>query len=252
MRKLIFSAVVLFAAVQAFAQPAKWYLSFSPGGGWGGPSGSLKNKFEKLGYNQTSTTVIFFLPFESDYPKVEHGVPASLRAGKHLKGNKSIFLVAGTSAAGEVRGYKNTGGVSYDFFGIFGGSAGTYISIQHQVTEVAIGLEHRMTNSRLSLGYAPAAFLLRYRNVHSSDGGKKTAFVPGVALTGRLPLGKEKRRIGMELVADLNLAPPATIKEQYDSYLTDNGTSQSKIVLPATKVNMVHGMVGLALTFRKK
>ena len=249
MRKLLLAAGLFFAVAPSFAQNTKWYIAVSPGAGWGGPNGSLKKEFEQRGYNQTSTTVILFVSFGTKYPQASSGVPLTVRGGLQLKPNLNLFAIAGTSSSGEVTGYKNTSNEIATFLGIFGGSIGTFVSIDYKVTQVAVGLEHQMKGSRIKLGYAPAAFLLRYHNIYSSNTGKKTAFVPGVALTGRMPLGKDKRTIGVELIADLNLAPPATIKEQI--YTADNGID-TKRVLPATKVNMVHGMVGLALTLRKK
>lgn len=249
MRKLLLAAGLFLAVAPSFAQNTQWYISFSPGAGWGGPNGSLKKEFEKRGYNQTSTSILLFMSFTSDYPQASSGVPVTVRGGVQLKPNLNLFAIAGTSTSGEVTGYKNTSNEIASFLGIFGGSIGTYISIDYKVTQVALGLEHQMKGNRLKLGYAPAAFLLSYHNIHSASTAKNTAFVPGITLTGRLPLGKEKRTIGTELFADLNLAPPATIKEQV--YVADNGVD-TKTVLPATKVNMVHGMVGVALTIRKK
>jgi len=247
MRKLFAVAAFLLAVAPAFAQNTQWYFSVSSGLGWGGPQSSLISKFEKTGFNQTSTGIIIFINYSIDYPQKSRGVPVTARAGYRLKENLNLFALAGASAAGTVEGYKKTGEIID--LGIFGGSVGTHITINYDVTEVAVGLEHEIKNTRLKLGYAPAAFILNYRNNHSINTGKETSLVPGVALTARMPLGKEKRSVGFELIADLNLAPPATIKEQV--YQGDNGIG-TKTVLSATKVNMVHGMAGVALTFRKK
>ena len=249
MRKLFLAAGLFLAVAPSFAQNTKWYISVGSGYGWGGPNGSLKNEFEKRGYNQTSTTVILFASFGTKYPQAYSGVPVTVRGGLQLKENLNLFAIAGTSTSGEVTGYKNTSNEIATFLGIFGGSIGTFVSIDYKVTQVAVGLEHQMKGSRIKLGYAPAAFLMRYHNRHSIHTAKKTAFVPGVALTGRLPLGKEKRTVGVELISGINLGPPATIREQI--YTADNGIG-TKTVLPATKVNMVHGKAGLALTLRKK
>ena len=252
MKKITLAALLLISFSALYAQSPKWYVAVSSGAGWGGPNASLKKTFEKKGFNQTSTSLILFMSFTADYPKVSSGVPAAVRAGVQLKENLNLFAIAGTSAAGEVNGYKNTSNEIASFLGIFGGSVGRYIAISHKVTEVAVGLEHQLKNSHLRLGYAPAAYLMRYHNIHSLNTGKKTAFVPGLAFTGRLPLGKEKRRIGAELVADINLAPPATIEAQYDNEMDDNGINRKVQVLGPTKVSMVHGTMGLALTYRKK
>ncbi|MBD0297117.1 MAG: hypothetical protein ICV84_18280 [Flavisolibacter sp.] len=70
----------------------------------------------------------------------------------------------------------------------------------------------------------------------------------------RTPIGKEKRLVGIDLVFEGNLAPPARMKEirertnsnpQFTSVLT-----QYTSILKESKVNMIHGMIGLALSFR--
>jgi hypothetical protein len=249
MKELLLATLLTTFFTTAFAQPPKWYLSVSSGAGWGGPKGSIKSKFEKTGFNNTSSFNIIGIGGSTQYPVVYSGLPLLVRAGKRLKGAKSIFLIAGTSAAAEVSGYKKEG----SFSGFIGGTLGTHIFIRYKVMQVTAGMEHTMPKSRLKLGYAPSAFLLRYSNVPGGLESKKTtSVVPGLALTGRLPLGKEKRRVGVELVADVNVAPSATIKEQYKTMTDDNGSSKEVQVLSATKVSMVHGMAGLALTFRKK
>ena len=249
MKKLFFAAAFFISAAGAFAQTTDWYVSVSIGPGWGGPQGSLKNKFEKTGFNQTSEFSFFGLGSNTSYPIVYRGVPVLVRAGKKLKGKKSIYVVAGTSAAAEVSGYKREG----SFGGVIAGTFGTHINMNYKVTQIAAGLENSMPKSRIKLGYAPGAFLLRYHNTPGVSNPKKTtSVVPGLALTGRLPLGREKNNVGVELVADINLAPPATIKEQY-KMVGDNISGFSTVqALSATKVNMVHGTAGLALTLRKK
>lgn len=248
MRKLLSAVAFLFFFTSAFSQTPKWYLSVSTGAVWGGPKGAIKSKFENNGFNQTSTFNFFGWGGSTNYPIVSSGLPVLFKAGKKIKDNRSVYLMAGTSAAAEVSGFKNDGTNS----GLFG-SLGTHVHVRYKVLQVAVGMEYNLRKSRIKLGYAPGVFLLRYSHVPGMDKVKKeTAVVPGLALTGRLPLGKEKRRIGMELVADINLAPPATIQEQYKTSIDGNFNSTEVQVLSPTKVSMVHGMAGLALTYRHK
>lgn len=250
MKKILPAAVLFFFFSTAWAQPADWYVAISAGAGWGGPKSSIKNKFEKTGFNQTGTSDFLGFVSHTTYPDVEMGVPVILRAGKRLKGSKSIFMLAGSSAASEVTGFKRQG---YDsFLGLFGGSYGQKVAIRYNITQLAVGIEHTIKNSRFKLGYAAAAYRLRYHNRYGVDAGKKTALVPGGVITGRVPLGKERRRVGIELMADINVAPRVTLKaQQLKTQDVDGNFTVIHVMAPA-KVNMVHGMAGLALTFRKK
>ena len=76
--------------------------------------------------------------------------------------------------------------------------------------------------------------------------------VPGAAFTGRVPLGKAKKRIGIELVADIHLAPPVTLKAQELSTVDIDFNAKIITVIPPTKVSMVHGNAGVAITLRHK
>lgn len=250
MRKLLSTVASILFFTAAFSQNANWYISVSTGAGWGGPKGSLKNKFEKTGYNQTANSNFFGWQSTVKYPHVTPGLPLMIRAGKNLKGNKSIYFMAGTSAANEVEGFKKSGYGS--FFGLFAGDVGTTVSIKYKIRMAAAGMEYAMPNSKLKLGCAAGLFIMQYHNMYSTDAGKKALVLPGLALTARQPLGKEKRRVGVELVVDVNVAASATIKDQYHSLADNNGFYKEVNVFTATKVSMVHGMAGLALTYRKK
>ena len=250
MKKFLSAAIFFLFLSPAFAQPANWYVSISTGVGLGGPKGSIKRAFEKSGFNHTSNSS--FLGWESttSYPDVEMGMPLMVRAGRKIKETKSIFIMAGRSTAARVMGFKNQGYGS--FFGLFSGSYGQMVTIDYKITQLAFGLEHTVKNSRLKLGYAAAVYQLRYHNRHGLNTGKKTALVPGAAFTSRLPLGKEKRKVGVELVADINLAPRAKLAAQQISFVDNDFNTKIITVMPTTKVNMVHGTAGVALTFRKR
>lgn len=248
MRQLLFTVACTFIFTTVLAQPPKWYLSVSTGPGWGGPKGSIKSKFEKTGFNQTSTFSFFGLGGSTKYPIVSSGVPLLLKVGKKLKGKRSVYVIGGVSASAEVSGFKDEGS-NNGLFSLWG----TSIFIRYNIILLAAGMEYTMPKSRIKLGYAPGAFLLRYGNNRPTNKGNKTiSVVPGLALTARLPMGKETSSVGVELVADINLAPLATIKEQYKTFFDSSYNNIEKEVLSPTKVNMVHGMAGLALTFRKK
>jgi hypothetical protein len=66
-----------------------------------------------------------------------------------------------------------------------------------------------------------------------------TSLVPGASFTARLPLGKEKKLFGVELVFEGNMAPPIQMKSGH------NDGFQAK------NANMFSANAGLAFSLRK-
>ena len=250
MRKLLTAATFFFtfsAALQA--QTANWFVSFQTGTGWGGPKGSIKKTLIKNSFNQTSYFNFLGLSGKIAYPISSSGVPALLKVGKKVKGNKSIYLLGGLTGNGEVSGFRNEG--YSDFLGLFGSSVGMHVRINYNVYQLGAGFEHTLPNTKIKLGYGPALYLFNYKHSNDVEGGSNNSLVPGASFTGRVPLGKEKRRIGVELVADVNLAPPAKMKTLHYSF--NDGTAEKTVALiPQSNVSMVQGMAGIALTFRHR
>ena len=124
------------------------------------------------------------------------------------------------------------------------------MNINYKVYQLGAGFEHTLPNTKIKLGYGPSLYLFSYiYNFNKSD--RNTSLVPGANFSGRVPLGKEKRRIGVELVADVNLAPSAKMKALHYTY-NDGTADKTELLIQESKVIMVQGMAGLALTFRKK
>ncbi|HWJ29272.1 MAG TPA: hypothetical protein VNS32_22220, partial [Flavisolibacter sp.] len=70
---------------------------------------------------------------------------------------------------------------------------------------------------------------------------KHQTFIPGVSALLKVPFGREKKLVGVDLIIELNLATPAKIE----------GEEAPLKTLELDKVNMIHGAVGLALSFRR-
>ena len=87
--------------------------------------------------------------------------------------------------------------------------------------------------------FGPSLFLFNYK---PNNNERQTAFVPGASFTSRLPLGKEKRLFGIDLLLDASLAPPVKVD------MKDTSPGAFK----ATKANMIHGSIGFACSFRRQ
>ncbi len=247
MRKYLLVAAITVAASASQAQTPQWFVSASTGAGWGGPKSSIKKTLIKNNFNHTSYFSFLGWGGKTEYPIVYSGVPVLLKVGKKVKENKSVYLLGGIAGQNEVSGFRNEG--TGDFLGLFGGSLGTHVNINYKVYQLGAGFEHTLPNTKIKLGYGPALYMLSY--VYNFKDSRNNALVPGANFSGRVPLGKEKRKIGLELVADVNLAPPAKMKALHYTY-NDGTADKTELLIPENKVSMVQGMAGLALTFRKK
>jgi hypothetical protein len=244
--KKCFLFTLLFFSVYAALCQNKWFISLSTGPGFGGPKGSIYKNMEKSNLNQKSPGLDFFgLVFQgSQYPKKSSGIPTLVKVGKRLKEGKSIYLEAGVSNRGEIAGYQNIG----DY--------GNTIPIDFKVFQFTAGYQYSFTNTRSKVGFGPSLFVFNYIDDYKHlDHQTYNSFIPGVSLMGRVPLGKEKRLIGVDLIMEVNLAPPARMKEiqktNYSFSSIGNSVAYTS-TLKESHVNMVHGMVGWALSIRSK
>lgn len=150
-----------------------------------------------------------------------------LSFGKKLKEHRYIYFVIGCADKGQVEGYKDLGSILE-----------SYATIHYSVYQFTAGYLYTIGKSRIKLGGGPSLLMLKYT---AGSEQSQTSFVPGLTLSGRFPLGKEKRLIGVDFILEANLAPPAKIEMQEKS---DNG-------FHITKADMIQGSAGLALCFRK-
>jgi hypothetical protein len=117
------------------------------------------------------------------------------------------------------------------------------------VLQFGAGYQYHYTNTRTKLAVAPSLFVYRYQNTEAVQKQKYAAIRPGVSFSGRLPLGKEKRLFGVDLIADLNLVPPVKMKTLSTEEIVDN--QKITVTLNGRSVNMVHGMLGFAFSLRR-
>lgn len=224
--------------LNCFAQAKKWFASFSTTPTIGGPSVSIKNQLVKQGFDETSS--FNFLGWESStkYPIASKNISLLIRAGKKISDRKSIYFVAGRNAAGKVEGFKNEG---YSFFYVFGNSYGQRIDIDYNVYQFTTGYLYSFPNTTVKIGVGASVFAFNYGIVENYQNKEEhTSLMPGATFTTRMPLGKEKRLFGVELVFEGNIVPPVKMKNDL------NETS-----FQAGNANLVSANVGLAFSFRR-
>jgi hypothetical protein len=237
--KKLFSLLLVVGNLNCFAQANKWFVSFSAAPTIGGPSSSIKKQFVSQGFDQTSSFNFLGLEGTTKYPVVMKDASLLIRGGAKLNDHRSIYFTVGQSAAGTVEGYKNEG--YSDFLGIFGGSYGQTISIDYHTYQFTAGYMYSFPNTRSKVGFGPSFFLFDYAITENNNSkGSHTALSPGATFTARLPLGKERKLFGVELVFEGNAALPVKMKSEMEGAGFQPGT-----------VNMFSANIGIAFCFRK-
>lgn len=237
--KKFFSAILIVISISCFAQPSKWFVSFSVGGTLAGPSASLKKQMIAQGLDQTSNTNILGFAWSNDYPEITKDVALIVRAGTRLNERRSLYFTAGRSANATVKGFRNDG---YTDLFLFGGSYGYNVSVDYKVYQLTGGYLYSFPKTGIKLGFGPGLYVLHYQvKDNFVSRGKNSSLVAGASFLARLPFGKEKRLIGTEFVFEGNMAPPAKMKMTHadGDFRTGNA-------------NIVHFTAGLALTIRKR
>jgi hypothetical protein len=234
MKKLL-TALFILVNLSSFGQTADWNISITSGLSIGGPAGSLKKQMIDQGFDQTGDYNFFGWTGTTDYPTKGKTPSLMFRVTKKVRPNRSLYFMAGLADQGEVTGFKNTGYT--DLWGILGGSDGPMPRVKYSIYQFMGGFMYASPKGGGKLGFGPSLNLFNYT---VGTGEKQTAFVPGATVTGRLPLGRERRAVGVELIADLNMAPSVNIK--------DNNTAEGGF--HPGKVSMFSLGFGLALTIR--
>lgn len=236
--KKLFLVMLVIINLNCFAQANKWFVSISATPTIGGPSVSLKNQIIKQGFNESSSFNFLGLGVTTQYPIVVKDISLLVRAGKRITDRRSIYFVAGQTTSGCVSGFKNEG--YSDFFGIFSGSYGQHIDIDYRVYQVTAGYLYSFPNTKAKIGIGPSFFVCNYaitKNYTNKE--EHTSLMPGATFTARLPLGKEKKLFGVELVCEGNVAPPAQMKADHTEGFQPKNAS------------MFSGNAGLAFTFHR-
>jgi len=237
--KKVFCLLLVIVNLNCFAQAKKWFISFSAAPTLGGPSSSIKKQFVNQGFDQTSSFNFLGIEGSTHYPVVMKDAALLVRGGARLNDRRSIYFTVGQSAAATVEGFKNEG--YSDFLGIFGGSYGQNISIDYNTYQFTAGYLYSFPNTRSKIGFGPSFFLFDY-SITAGDNNKEshTAVSPGATFTARLPLGKERKLFGVELVFEGNAAMPVKMEGEMEGSSFQPGT-----------VSMCSANIGLAFCFRK-
>lgn len=229
MRKAVFLLVVVNLSMISFGQVGTWNASVSIGYVIGGPSQAIKYKMEKEGYDANVENWLF--GGYTQYPKAYKDPAIMARVYYRKSLNTSLFLEVGQTMNTEVKGYKGGGG--------YGGFAG----IKYQVLQLAAGIQRHFNQKPSSIGIAASLNLLQYGGGAPYDDVSENKFLPGLLISGRLPMGPQKKLIGLDLVYDLNILPSVEMEPVSSNYFLSYETG---------KVNMIHGSIGLALAFHAK
>lgn len=238
MKKLL-AVMLVVINISCFAQANKWFVSFSSTPTIGGPSASMKNQMTKQGFNETSSFSFLGWSANTEYPVAVKDVSLLIRAGKKISDRRSIYFVAGQTTGGSVSGFKNEG--YSDFLGIFSGSYGQHVEIDYNIYQLTAGYLYSFPNTRTKIGIGPSVFVYNYDIIENYSNRKKhISVMPGATFTARIPLGREKKLFGVELVFEGNAAPPVKMK----------GNTGETDFQPGN-ANLLSANVGLALSFRR-
>jgi hypothetical protein len=239
MKKLLITLIILVSLNALGQKTSSWFVSVAGGPSFGGPMPSLRNQIESQNFNQMSQSEFFGVQWSTQYPKISKDGSIMMRVGMKISDYKSVYVSGGISNGGEVRGFKGDG--TYSSFWLFGGTGGDYVDIDYEVLQFSAGYQYSFAKTRTKVSVGPAAYILRYAISSTySEKLNQSAVVPGISTSLRVPLGKEKKLVGFDLMIQADLAPPAKMK--------NTGESTS---FQAGKVNMAHGSIGLALSFRR-
>jgi hypothetical protein len=229
MKKLL-TALFILVNLSAFGQASDWFVSLSSGYSIGGPLKSIKNQMVEQGYSDTHSYDFFGITGSTKYPRTAKGAYLLVRGGKKITGRRSIYFIAGQVDQGEVWGFKaNPNPDPYGFI------IGDFPDVRFSLLQFSAGYQFHYANTRAKLGLGPTIFILK----QSSYGHKLASYAPGLTATARLPLGKEKRLVGMELIMDANLGLPMKMKQTFTSSFSPG------------KVNLCSLNLGLAISFRR-
>ncbi len=209
-------------------------MSVSAGIGFGGPSASIKNQMNKQHFNDKGSFNFFGWTSTTKYPDGASEGSLLFRFSKKINKLKSLYFIVGQADKNEVTGFKDEGYVNLI---LFGSSVGPLPKVRYTVFQIGGGYLYQ-TSSRMKLGVVPSLFIVPYS---ANDSAKHTSFAPGASFTARIPLGKERRQLGFDLLFDANIAPPINMK-------VNEKTTEG---FHMNKANMMQISTGIALTFRK-
>lgn len=241
MKKYLLS-VFLILALQGWSQKDNWFISISTGAVLGGPTPSLYQKMMDQRFNQTSQGSFLGLMWTVNYPHKNSTPYLKLLAGKKMATNKSAYLITGIAGSGRVTGYKLTGG--YVDLGFFGSTTGDNPVIDYSVYQIGGGLFFHFEKSRIKMGAAPSAFIFSYKSGYQKK--SSVCISPGMEGTIRLPLGKEKKMFGIDLMAHVIAAAP--VNPDLNKNLA---AGEERTAFNATGTSLLQAALGIAFSLRQ-
>src|SRR4051812_10143667 len=189
MKKLTALFLVLAITGNYSEAQSNWFFMMSGGVTVSGPGATLEQKLKEDGFNTSSNSWNIFGSSSIGYPHVFHKVPLLFSIGKRISSKGSVLLMAGRSDAGEARGFTESAG----------------ISIPYKIFQITAAYQINFSGSRFKLAAGPSAFHFSY-GPSSPSATAGSEWKPGLSFTGRVPMGNEKKMVGMELFLLLNLA----------------------------------------------
>jgi hypothetical protein len=236
--KKFFSVILIIVNINCFAQANKWFVSISYAPSIGGPAASLKSQMKEQGYGDEE--VNSFDIFGSGNVQYPRGAAVALlaTAGKKISDHKSLYFVAGLAGTATIAGFKSKG-YSNGFFGLFAGSYGERVSVKYNLYQLTAGCMFSFSSSRTQIGFGPSLYVFNYSvSDDYAHGQTHSSIVPGAAINTRIPMGKQRKLVGLDFVTNVNVAPQ--VKMQSDN---------AKGFQPKN-ANMVSVNIGLALSLR--
>jgi hypothetical protein len=237
--KKLFSALLVVININCFAQANQWFVSFTTAPSLGGPAASIKSQMRNQGYGDKSeSNFVIFGSGTTNYPR--GGAIAMLATGgKRISDRKSIYFVAGIAEKATVEGF-DARGYTNGFFGLFAGTTGDYVALKYTTYQLTAGYMYSSSKSKIKFGFGPSVYLFSYGIASNYDAQENhSAVVPGGAFNLRVPFGKERKLVGVELVFNSNIAPPVKLKSDHSSGFQPKNA------------NMVSANAGVALCFRR-
>ena len=151
-------------------------------------------------------------------------------------------MTAGQLDKSEIRGFKNLG-FSSSLWGLVSGDGGPMPMIKYNVGQVTVGYMYSSSKNRVKIGAGPSVFLVNYSSGMDYQYGETNhSVVPGISTIIRLPLGKERKMFGFEMMIESNLAPNVKME-------TSDGPAKDQFKMKSA--NMVSFNFGLAVRLQK-
>jgi hypothetical protein len=241
--KKLFTLIGLLSSAVLFGQTSKWFITVAAAPTMGGPSAGIKKNMQRSGFDHLTSYSFFGWTGSTQYPVVEKNPAVLVTVGKKVNEFKSLYITGGVAASGTVSGFRSYG--SYDYL-LWSGEMGNSVKIAYSLWQLSAGYQYRLPGTRAKLGFGPDLFVFRY--CEQEEEQNHAAILPGVSGQLRLPLGRERRRLGLELFLEAQVGPPARTRAYSKTYEADGRTYTT--VLEKGNASVTQLLAGLSFAFR--